>query len=342
MITRLVPLMLLLPVLALADAVGSIPASIGPTSHAPIGVMGDHTHRAGEWMVSYRLMDMEMDGLRDGDDQISAAQVTGTMMAPGAYRVAPTRMTMSMQMLGVMYAPSDSLTLMAMTSYKTHEMDHITRMGMRFTTKAEGLGDTRLAGLFKVYQSADHSHHVHVSAGLSVPTGSIDERDDTPAMADAKLPYGMQLGSGSYDLMPGVTYQGYAGHYNWGAQLAAVLPLERNDNKYRFGNRGAASVWVARKASDYLSYSLRLYGESQGKLDGDRDDLNPMMVTTADPDNYGGEYASLSYGLNLYLPGGALKGHRFALEYTIPLYQKMNGIQLEREPSLNAGWQLAF
>ena len=29
-------------------------------SHAPISVMGDHTHGKGEWMLSYRYMGMGM------------------------------------------------------------------------------------------------------------------------------------------------------------------------------------------------------------------------------------------------------------------------------------------
>ena len=42
-----------------------------PDGHAPIGVMGDHTHKAGEWMASYRYMRMEMEGSLDGSDGIS-------------------------------------------------------------------------------------------------------------------------------------------------------------------------------------------------------------------------------------------------------------------------------
>ena len=39
-----------------------------PDGHAPIGVMGDHRHEAGEIMFSYRFMYMNMDGSRDGAD----------------------------------------------------------------------------------------------------------------------------------------------------------------------------------------------------------------------------------------------------------------------------------
>ena len=31
-----------------------------PDAHAPIGVMLDHMHKKGEWMVSYRYMTMSM------------------------------------------------------------------------------------------------------------------------------------------------------------------------------------------------------------------------------------------------------------------------------------------
>ena len=43
-----------------------------PDGHAPISVMGDHMHAMGEWMVSYRYMTMEMNGLLDGSNDTSA------------------------------------------------------------------------------------------------------------------------------------------------------------------------------------------------------------------------------------------------------------------------------
>jgi hypothetical protein len=36
------------------------------SDHAPIGVMGEHPHAAGEFMLSYRYMFMSMKGNRDG------------------------------------------------------------------------------------------------------------------------------------------------------------------------------------------------------------------------------------------------------------------------------------
>ena len=37
------------------DTAGEERTAGRPDSHAPIGVMGDHMHKEGEWMVSYRF-----------------------------------------------------------------------------------------------------------------------------------------------------------------------------------------------------------------------------------------------------------------------------------------------
>ena len=91
--------------------------------HAPISIMADHTHNAGEWMLSYRYMLMDMDGMYRGNHSVSPTQVfTNT---PDNYNVTPTRMTMEMHMLGAMYAPNDHITLSAMLPYLSSEMDHL-------------------------------------------------------------------------------------------------------------------------------------------------------------------------------------------------------------------------
>ena len=64
--------------------------------------------------------------------------------------VAPTKMTMEMHMLGVMYAANDDLTFMGMLPYVRLSMDHITRMGVKFTTDSEGIGDVKLSALYRL------------------------------------------------------------------------------------------------------------------------------------------------------------------------------------------------
>jgi hypothetical protein len=296
--------------------------------------MGDHMHGSGEWMISYRYMHMEMKGSRSGTDRISTPDILSQFM------MAPLEMSMDMHMLGIMYAPSDKLTLMGMTSQIEKEMSMQTRMGMNFTTRTSGVGDTKLSGLYKIWTHDDQQ--IHLNFGFSLPTGSIDERGNTPMGANQKLPYPMQLGSGSFDLLPGITYLGKKDPYSWGAQLSTVLRLDENDNNYRFGNRTKMTGWVSTVLTHWLSGSLRINAESWGNIHGADSELNPMMAQTTNPSLQGGERIDILAGLNFLGQDGLLKGHRLSLEFGVPLYQKLDGPQMETDWTSTLGYQYAF
>jgi len=300
-----------------------------PDGHAPIGVMGDHTHETGEWMVSYRFRSMLMDGNRDGTSEISTEEVLAD------YMVAPLDMQMSMHMFGVMHAPSDQLTLMAMLPYMSVEMDHETRNGTKFTTEGDGIGDVKIGGLYKIADNGNSS--VHLNAGVSLPTGDIDITDDTPAGRN-RLPYPMQIGSGTYDLLPGITYSGYADWGSWGAQADATVRLGENDNDYTLGNKYGGTAWVAKTLGSKVSTSLRLRYETTEDIDGADPTLNARMIPTADPELRGGERLDAAVGINVLVGSG----HRFAIEYQIPVEQDLDGPQLETQQALTAGWQYTW
>ena len=350
---------LTLPTVAKADPQLSYGSEgLSADDHAPIGVMGDHVHSKGEWMVSYRLMRMHMEDNRNDTNSLSPEEIAttipnrffGTAGQPPALRVVPLEMTTNMHMLGGMYAPSNNVTLMAMTNYIDREMDHVTfqggagttRLGS-FTTKAQGFGDTKISALIGLYQN--ETHNLHLNTGISLPTGSIDEEDDvlTPmgGRPTLRMPYSMQLGSGTFDALPGVTYYGNHDRFGWGAQYTATLRMGRNSEDYSLGNQHHISAWTSYALTPAISISGRVTGETEESIDG-IDDQIVAPVQTADPDNYGGERISVSFGLNTVFRNGALKGHRFAIEATIPVHQKLNGPQLERDHAIMVGWQKAF
>lgn len=328
---------------------------IGPVradSHAPIGVMGDHMHKMGEVMLSYRYMHMDMEGSRVGTDSVGALEIVGrpSPFGPGSIRVVPTEMTMDMHMFGAMYAPTDWLTLMAMTNYIEKEMDHITFQGGAgatvlggFTTKTSGFGDTKVSGMFRVYD--DGAHKVHITAGLSLPTGSITETDDilTPmnTRPTVRLPYSMQLGSGTFDLLPAITYAGFAEQIAWGGQMSGVLRLGENDENYALGDEFHATAWASYMPAPWISFSGRAIGAAKGEIEG-QDPQIAAPVQTADPENYGGRTVELGFGVNLAGQSGWLRGHRIAAEYVLPVYRDLNGPQMETDWTLTVGYQYAF
>lgn len=327
-------------------------------SHAPIGVMGDHMHKKGEWMLSYRFMQMNMEDNRDGTSDLSpetiattvANRFSGVAGQPPTLRVVPLEMTTDMHMIGGMYAPSDIITLMVMANYIDREMDHITfqggagttRLG-EFTTRAKGWGDTKVGGLIRLFE--DDTHHVHMNAGVSLPTGSIKEEDDvlTPmnARPTLRMPYAMQLGSGTYDLLPGVTYSGTHDRFGWGAQYSATIRIGENSQDYTWGDKHQMSVWGSYAIIPAVSVSARITADHEDKIDGiDSNIVAP--VQTADPDNYGGRRVGAALGINTVVPNGVLKGHRFSAEVTLPVYQNLNGPQMKRDTSFMLGWSKSF
>ncbi|MDO5970120.1 transporter [Flavivirga aquimarina] len=307
-----------------------------PDGHAPISIMADHTHHKGGFMISYRYMTMDMRQLRQSTEDAT------NMNAFADYMVAPQNMTMNMHMLGGMYAPSDKLTLMVMANYIENDMGLQMMTGVDFDTSSGGLGDVSVSALYSLFNKNRKS--LHAELGVSFPTGSIEEKDVTPMSSgtDVQLPYPMQTGTGSFGTKLGLTYLGQCDNFSWGHQLNAKININDNDQDYKFGNRYSFNNWLAAKAGDNLSVSLRLEGLLVDEIDGASSDLNPMMVTTADTANSGGTYINSGIGLNYLVTNGGLKGLRFAAECATPLYQDLNGIQLKQNYNLTFGLQYAF
>jgi hypothetical protein len=308
--------------------------------HAPIGVMGDHIHQAGEWMVSYRYMFMRMDENHDGTRSLSDAEVLDR-----GYMVAPTDMDMQMHMIGLMYAPTDRLTLMGMINYVDLSMNHVRsdmavmNMGgpKRFKTTSSGLGDTSLTALFKLTEHSDRI--LHAGLGLLFPSAGVTESDQIPGPGTTRLPYPMQLGSGSWGLAPSLTYNSLHGLWSWGAQARGTVYLDDNSEGYRLGNRGELTLWSSRQICDWASLSLRTTASTWGNIHGSDKDLLPLPVPTADPDLRGGSRLDVSLGLNLFDPTHAFQ---FGAEIGAPVWQDLDGPQLGTEWFLLLGAQYSW
>ena len=327
------------------------------STHAPIGVMGDHVHEKGEMMVSYRYMKMDMEGSRIGSDAISVNATATTVPnrffgqpgQPPTLRVVPTEMTMEMHMFGLMYAPSDRVTLMAMLNYVEKEMTHTTFAGGmgtnvrgQFVTKSSGMGDTPVSALITLM--GNDKYNIHATLGVSLPTGSTTEEDDilTPmgGTPTVRLPYPMQLGSGSFDPIIGLTYISDSEALGYGAQWRSVLRVQDNDQDYRYGDEHNLTAWVSYEWSPVFSASLRLNYLDRGKIDG-IDAAIVAPVQTADPDNAGLEQLDLGVGFNYAAPGN-WNGHRISAEYLLPLSRTTSGVQLETDAAFFLGYQYAF
>ncbi|NTS77073.1 transporter [Catenovulum sp. SM1970] len=185
--------------------------------HAPIAVMGDHLHKEGEWMVSYRYMHMDMADLMKGDDDISIDE------ALNDYMMVPKEMTMKMHMFGMMYAPTDDITLMFMTNYLDNEMDSVMRMQMSMD-HSDGMGDMHSdmtdmdmdAGMNDMHNGMDSDMHtgmddMHADMDNAMHTMTMDMQTSmsSSGFGDSRL--------GA--LIRGIEGENYRTHFNVGLNL---------------------------------------------------------------------------------------------------------------------------
>ncbi|HAB18212.1 MAG TPA: transporter [Verrucomicrobiota bacterium] len=302
----------------------------------PINVLGSHTHLKGGIMVGYRYMYMNMEHNLDGTHEVSVDEVLQD------YPVAHTRMTMQMQMVELMYAPSDTLNLMAMVPFRNLSMDHLNRAGEEYTANTSGIGDLNLMALINVYGDPRvKGQRLVVNAGLTVPTGSIDEMDER-AGGHHRLEYAMQLGSGTVNLEIGLSYLGESEDWAWGAHALGLLPMGYNDNDYRLGSEYFIDTWVQYKVRDWFGPSARLNWRGWNNIHGADPELDPARNPAFDAQKQAGERLDFLLGLNFYIPNGVLKGNRFSVEGGVPVYQNIDGPNLGLDWLITAGWSYSF
>lgn len=314
-----------------------------PDGHAPANVMADHVHKQGDVMF----------GLIWTHERSAGANYSGTNKASDAdliaqgYAVRAKSMEMDMVMGHVMWAPSNRITLVVMpmwmrmkmtmlglTAPVMHEMPemptmdsepaahHMLMPGETMSHSVSGIGDTKAGALISL--SRDPALSAHAGLMVSIPTGSVSKKN-----ADGTfVHYGMQPGSGTWDLEPSLTVKGASSTLSWGVQASYLARLEsRNDSGYSLGDRFAATAWVARPLSKRLSVSARLAYSDEGDIKGH---YNGPHRHASPPDrqaNYGGQLVEAGLGANLVIG----QGLRIGAEAMVPLYQDLNGFQLRKD-----------
>lgn len=306
--------------------------------YGPAGVMGDHLHHKGGKMLSVRYMNMQMAGNLSGTRKVTDKEVFDT------YMVSPQSMSMQMVMISAMFAPTDRITLMAMQSLVSNEMDLSAMMmngGMKmqrdFSTSSKGLGDLKIGGLVGLLSRTNNS--IHLNTFISIPVGNINVTDNTPMKENAKLPYAMQLGSGTYDGILGATYRGSQQNFSWGVQQLNTLRIGNNNSNYSMGNVYLANLWGAFAFHKNVSSSLRLNATKYESILGADIELNPMMIPTANGSNYERQLVRSFFGINALVVKESIL---LSAEVGAPVYQDNTGVFMNENLTVNAAIKLTL
>lgn len=316
-----------------------------PDGVGPIAMVGERTHPVGELSLSYRFMGMTFDGQRVGTSPVSLAQVLDM------FAIAPTRQEVTMHLLGATYGVHDRVTLELTLPFLVSKiMDQVTEDGEEFSaqtgftgdTDRRGFGDAQLRGHLEVYGQGPY--RAHATLGLDVPIGSFYQNYVTPVSSpgETRAPYPMQIGGGTWDLLPGFTVWAMNDQASTGVQVNTVVRLHDNDLNYNLGHRFEGSVWGGYRVSDMVSVSGRVHAMKWLDVEGADPFMNPELNPAANPGLQGGTRVEIPIGLNVYFREGFLDGHRVGIEASLPIYENLHGPQLEHGWTITAGWEYAF
>ena len=192
-------------------------------------------------------------------------------------------------------------------------------------SQGRGLGDVRLLGR---YQGLSEDHTFGLQFGVKLPTGARSQTFNSGVQAGEPLDRGLQLGSGTTDLLVGAFAHGNLSP-DWGcfAQVLLQKPISERDG-FRPGDGLNANLGLRYTGFSGLTPHLQLNVRAEGREVG----------VNADVANSGATLVYLSPGLTVAV-SRAFQVYLFA---QVPMAQRVNGLQLEPRSSVSLGlhWTL--
>ena len=287
-----------------------------------------------QWHVSYTYAVSDYDEYYIGTNAVSYDDV---LFEPGAearteynYPVVPTEITQEVHALRVAYDLTDATTLRAQLPFVMQSTDHISIVPGydAFNISSEGVGDIAFVADSIVRQSLNSVWKV--GAGVSLPTGSIDEEGDTPrAPGDQQLPYTMQLGSGTWDFPVFVSFRKYEASWDWGVDASYTLRTGKNDRDYRLGDKAGLGGWLMWKGASVVRPGIRLDYRWQGDIDGEDVSLRvpnpafPYPAPVTNPNAFGGDQIDLT----VFARAPFADSWYVEAAYSQPIYLDLSGPQ---------------
>jgi len=191
------------------------------------------------------------------------------------------------------------------------------------------LGDARLTARYQLLagetpESATLSF-VGVTGGLKLPTGKTTVANAEGEIAERTL----QPGTGTTDALIGAYYRQVIGQSNvsWFVQANAQLPLNAHDD-FRPGKQFLVDLGARWEATNNLGLMLQLNAYWKGRDSG----------IESEPDDSGSRVVSVSPGLS-YAITPKVQMYAFV---QLPVYQRVNGVQLVADRSYAAGVSMQF
>lgn len=309
--------------------------SCGYERALPAGLMFGHTHAKGEWMFSYRYMNMYQKDFKYGANDVATHDLLDK------YPSAHQSMLMNMHMVMAMYGLNDRVTLMVNQNCASAVMN-VSYSGDDGHANHEhaathssfvnyALGDAEVHVLFAPFKSSVHEWVLN--AGVSLPIGTA------PTAFDYNMHSG---GSGSFEMLPGLTYLFSPGKWQWGVQATARFLVNNNKNDFRMGNRYAATSWCSYQMLRYLNVSLR--AEYTQTEENSLKNFTHIPITSMGFMSYGSASVKFNalFGITWQPFTGIFKQWQLGVEGGATAYSFYSGTQNAQKMQLNANLNYLF
>jgi hypothetical protein len=193
------------------------------------------------------------------------------------------------------------------------------------TSDTKGLGDVRVLGRYQGF-SADHNFGIQF--GVKLPTGSFDNNFISGPGAGTLLDRGLQPGTGTTDLLIGIYHFGaLSRNWDYFGQALVQQPLNSRDD-FRPGTGLNVNLGLRYAGFDRVTPHVQINIRAEKRESG----------ANADVDNSGATLAYLSPGATITLTKSA-KIYGF---FQLPLYQNVNGFQIEPRYTVSVGVQYSM
>jgi len=313
---------------------------------APLGVFGADMPAAGKLVLQISPTFAHLGGVKMGARTVSNEYVVSTVpffLNPRqTVRIIPQNIAVATQVVTLAYGVSKDFAIIFATGMVEKNLEAlvfkgtagITPLGRNYPGTAS-LVDSSLCGVYRLYQ--DDIHRIQVNLGFSFPTASNHATFTQFLLPDGSRRdirgfYGMQLGTGTFDIMPGVAYAGYLGPWSWGLSYRGRFPLGANPQHYLWGDLHEFNGWAGYSWIPGLTTTFRVNASTQGPIRG-FDRLINGAAMPATPFFYGGKRIELFGGATISGKFVGFENVTVALEAGAPVYQTLNG------PQIMKNWQ---
>jgi hypothetical protein len=193
------------------------------------------------------------------------------------------------------------------------------------TSHTKSLGDVRVVGR---YQGFSPDHSLGMQFGVKLPTGSIHNTFISGPQTGQLLDRGLQPGTGTTDLLLGA-YNFGALNRDWDYFVQGLVQLPMNYKEdFKPGNGLNVNFGVQYAGFEHWTPRLQINARIEDRDKG----------AQADIENSGATLVYLSPGAYVHLTH---KTHAYAF-VQLPIYQRVNGFQIEPKYTASVGVRFQF